>query len=111
MTIKKPIFGNRLTVDTQSITRRTLSGETKVTRATTWPRITSQAVEFRALSDSQKEQYQIFLIANAGRLMTVTDHLERQWSGVIQDNPIFTREGDRCLWKLSFVFLIEGNEL
>lgn len=111
MNIRKPIFGNRLTVDTQSIVRRTLSGETKVTRAATWPRFTSQAIEFRALSDSQKEQYQIFLTANAGRLMTVTDHLERQWHGVIQDNPVFTREGDKCLWKLSFIFLAQGDEL
>lgn len=111
MIFEKPIFGNRLSIDTQSITRQTASGETKVTRASTWPRITSQAVEFRALTDAQKLEMQRFLIANAGRMITVQDHLERVWRGVIQDDPIFTREGDTCLWKVSFVFVAEGDEL
>lgn len=108
ITIRKPIFGNKLLISNQTVVKKSLNGETKVVSKSTWPTTRRFSVEFRALTLAQKQQMETFMVGTAGNLITVQDHENKLWSGVAIGDPIFTQERDTCMWGLTFDFMVEA---
>lgn len=107
-TIRKPIFGNKMSLSNQTVTKKTLNGETKIVNQSVWPTTRHLSVEFRALTLAQKQQMETFMKGTAGQLITVQDHENKLWSGVAVGDPIFTQERDTCMWGLTFDFMVEA---
>jgi len=81
--IKNPSFGNVDTMDLHRLVLETRGGETRVFRDSNWPTDYIFKIKFRALCDADALALQNFLLATPGRLMTYTDHENREWEGLL----------------------------
>lgn len=103
---------------TQSKTRRTAGLQLREVKPVTWELLDGFAWVFRGLSESQRDDFIIFVCDNAGQTIIVDDHKGDRWVGIITSNPTIQQthrtpnaDGSDCktgddgsLWEVSFEF-------
>lgn len=99
MLFRNPKFGNTYSTDPGVKVRRTLDGELLQAYDSQWPLNRSFTMVFEALSKSQIDQLEAFLVSSAGLEINMTDHEGFDWAVLVKSDPVvFTQVGRDCLW-------------
>lgn len=109
--IPSPVFGDIRRVDSQAIKRRTRNGDLKIyTDTANWPVIIVHQYQFTLIKDTVASdlitQLKTFFTTNAGLEITITNHLDNSYDGVIltpAQEIIYTRPP--CSQALSIEFM------
>lgn len=110
--IRSPDFGNQTRVNNNDIRRFTRGGDTKVYASSDWAKIVNKTYTFSVIPNTVAnnliDDIRAFFIANAGRPVTITDHLGIKTTGFIVTPAleiIATRPD--CSYEFSFEFMEE----
>jgi hypothetical protein len=110
MIFKNPSLGNSFSLDTNTIVRKTMDGDTVVYKNSFWPNFEGFSVTFEALSLEEKDALKSFLLGSAGQVIRYKDHEGSNWVGIFTTpNPEFIETGSLCLYKVSLTF--EGSKV
>jgi hypothetical protein len=106
VTLPVPVEGNTHSLHVTRILRSNRSGELKSFSDANWPITESFKWQFQAISAKLKEEFLEFLELSAGKEVTITDHENRTWVGVITNpNAAATKVlRDSCGWTVEFDF-------
>lgn len=104
MILKNPTFGNSYSIDNRAVVKTLMSGESQVITDPAWPKPERLKMQFRGLTEEQKEAFIAFAQAVAGDITPMTDHEGVNWNGLIVDDPEITSEGLNCMWTVSYTY-------
>jgi len=112
--LRSPELGDTHNLDTHVINRETIGGEVKSIKDSSWPNKQRRNFSFSNVSESVADDFETALIASAGEAVSIIDHNNEIWSGVIISNPtdIVTQRDTNCgLYELNFEMMCEfGGE-
>ena len=104
--LRVPKFGNTHRATRNVKVRRTITGQLRVARSTTWPIIEELNFSFEALTLAQRDALLSFVEQAAGKEIGLLDHEDRQWRGIILSNAVGVVQEGRsdCDYAASFTF-------
>lgn len=83
LVLPTPLFGNREEVHTQAVNRRNVGGEPIIYRDEDWPKYEIFRYTFDTLTLEQRDALIAFIKLSLGKPVTVLDHENREYSGLI----------------------------
>jgi len=108
--LRSPELGDIRRLETYVENRETIGGELKSVKDANWPDKQIRVFTFRGLSASVAADLESAFISSAGTNVTVLDHNNEVWSGVILTNPmdIITQRDNNCgFYDVSFEMMCE----
>lgn len=104
--LRMPKFGNAQQVTKNVKVRRTLTGQLRIARSSTWPVVEELKMSFEALTRAQRDALLSFVQQASGQEIGLLDHEDRQWRGIIlSPNVSVSQEGrSDCDYAASFTF-------
>lgn len=95
--LRKPDFGNQLTVDTQTNVGRLRSGKLRVVRGEFWPTLKIITMNYSVLTKTERDDLKSFLITSHGLEIDFTDWEDVDWTGIIVSDEVpLIAEGRGC---------------
>lgn len=105
--LRPPDFGNSFKFVPNTIQHRTLNGDLRTFQGNR-PMWEGFHVTFTALTRAQIDRFKAYIIGGRGSVITLTDHENRNWTGIISSQELEIICGrDECNYQASFDF--EGN--
>lgn len=105
LVLRNPEFNDSYLQGFVRIQRETRGGSLKILRDPNWPKTTQLRYSIRNLPDA--DEILDFLQASLGQLITLTDHYNREWSGVILNPQTAVTDNGFC--KVDFNLEFEGE--
>lgn len=105
--LRSPDFGNSFRFTPNTIQHRTIGGNLRTFQGNrpTWEGF---SVSFSALTKAQIDRFRTYILVNRGEIITLTDHENRVWIGIISSKEFeIINNKDTCTYQASFEF--EGS--
>lgn len=106
--LRSPELGDVRRLNTYVENRETIGGELTSVKDIAWPNKQLRSFVFRALTLTQANAFRDAIVASAGQQISIVDHNDEIWVGVIVSNPneIITQR-DTCSYDISFEMICE----
>jgi len=110
--LRSPELGDSHSVNTYVENRETIGGEVKSVKDSSWPDKEIRSFSFTNLTKTVTDTLRTALINSAGEEVSIIDHNDKIWTGVIISNPIdiITQRDVNCgSYDVSFEMMCEYN--
>lgn len=105
--IRNPRLGNKDVATRNRISKRSKGGDTILFVHPQWPRQRELSLEFDTLTLEEVTALRDFVKGSLGLSVTLIDHEEREWVGIISSPDLEIKEDrDDCDYSTSLTFLV-----